>query len=259
MVSDILKKTLVIKIISFIIILAIGLLLYFVFNDAITFALSIGLLVSAIVLGIDLILIVFSQHSGINYYFKHRIIRISRDNRIAFKKLLKEYSEKEINELKLMSYTGDMGARILQENLKKMKIEKIKCLKILIKHPDTLSNNIKINNISFPSFPLKDKKIKNRTSEIPHSISELESLKDKGKIEDLQIRYYYSLPILRAVIFNNTKGFFSIYKTHSTGDDLSGSTDFYIKISEDNYTEKALLDHAKEIFDVLWNTGIEKK
>jgi hypothetical protein len=240
-------------------ILALLLLGVFLFNlpDTLWNAIAIGLLTSSLVLTVDVVFSWINNVSLLEKIFGFRKVKIYDDNNKAFEEIFSKYLKNQrIQTAIFVGYTADMQARNLQHFVGKHNT-KIEELRILVKHPGSIGNSIEVNGMTFPPFPMSRDKQKNRRIEIKHSIKEIRGLLSRNFVQKCEMRGYYSLPSIRAIVLNNEIGFISLYTRHTTGDDLTGTTNFYTRISLKSKYEKDMLISFLEWFNHSWESSIE--
>lgn len=184
----------------------------------------------------------------------HRV-KIFSTNDEAFRHIFRKFREEKIHSLKMLTYTADMETRNLQRLIRDAGI-KVGRVSILVKDPETLAEIITVNEHNYPGFPANEEMRNNRSGEFEHALTELKGLIDGGFAESIEVRYYYSLPAIRATIMDEKIGYMSIYQRHTSGGDLSGSTNVYIQLSKRrSRIEKELLEDVLEWFEIAWEAG----
>ena len=220
-------------------------------------AIGSGLLATGIFIFIDSVFNYIGKYSVLEQLHDLQRVKIYPDNTDAFKDVFKKYKGDKLRSVIFVGYTGDMATRNLQVHAGNEGIS-IEELKILVKHPNTVADPITINNIQFPGFPCNSERIEIRSGEADDSIREANGLVSKNFVQKFNVRLYYSLPSIRAVLINDEFGFLSIYRQHTTGDDLSGSRGLYMRMSKHSEFEKKLLENFREWFEIMWNTSISQ-
>jgi hypothetical protein len=213
---------------------------------------GISLGAAGLMLAIDVTYRWLGKTSIVDWLIGPRRLRIYSEEGEAFNAVFCDLpSGCVVNSVYLLNYTADMGSRDLQRYVTQNRIT-VRSLKLLIRHPTTLAESIEVNHACFPGFPRYAEKGKKRRNEIDHTLTELSAMRNQGIIQSCEIRGYYGIPCLRAVILNRDRACLSIYIGDSTGDDVSGTTDVYILLSKQSRVESASLENLLNWFDTAW-------
>lgn len=225
-------------------------------GNSIRIGIGISLLAAVVALIVDVFFTALYQYSIFAQMFNLHRIKTYKTEEEAFRSVFDCYKSKDvIQSVIFVGYTADMQARNLQHYMLQNNIE-IENLEILIKHPVSISESVVINNLAFPAFPMVNSKIQNRRNEVTHSLNEIKGLINRGFVRSCKAKGYYSLPSIRAVVINKEYGYLSFYVRHTTGGDLSGTTNNYIRISNLSRIEKTLLKGFLEWFAITWDCSI---
>ena len=190
-------------------------------------------------------------------------VTIYKEEQEAFNATFNKYNPgTPLNSVIFIGYTSSMGITNLVRYLQKHHII-IKKLQFLIKHPESISENIIFNDRVFPRFPDNSKQIKTRKSEIEGLIGNLQLQTENKLIVEYEVKGYYSIPSIRAVIINKEYGYLSIYGPYYAGNystaDVSGTTAWYVRLSKQSSFERQLLESILDWFNSEWRYGIPLK
>ncbi|MCP4152521.1 MAG: hypothetical protein GY757_32595, partial [bacterium] len=192
---------------------------------------------------------------GIMFFFGRRTqdwdFGSTRD---AHQKLASIISRDEaIKEMIIVAYTSNSAYRMLE--LFDKKNCKVDRLKILLRNPVTLLSGEGKEG----AIPNDASQINNRLSQMrAHLLGDI-SRKRLGieRVKKLEIKFYDGEPVLRGMVIDGNKGFFSIYTSHKDLDtiDYSATGSATLRLSTDGGYEEKILTDFVTWFNLVWEYG----